>query len=248
MKLLRYLACFLAIDARGVNQGPIDTGLFYDEYLKAVITILEKDEDLREKMEAGDLSHLKISELTDFDEINELAQHLRDELDDLKRTEVERIRKLLKAQSRLNQGKKVNVEALVNDVAGHIDPENVENFSLKDLNRLIKSVAADMGNFDAKRHQQFKEYEMHKAMEREDKLEQMNAYEKAEFEKEEKKRIQRHMENAKIPHPTSMATGLSMPMSSRPFSSPNWTESGIQRIPTRTCVRWKRNGLICASM
>merc|ERR1711935_967909 len=134
MKLLRYLACFLAIDARGVNQGPIDTGLFYDEYLKAVITILEKDEDFREKMEAGDLSHLKISELTDFD--------------DLKRTEVERIRKLLKAQSRLNQGKKVNVEALVNDVAGHIDPENVENFSLKDLNRLIKSVAADMGNFD----------------------------------------------------------------------------------------------------
>ena len=91
----------------------------------------------------------------------------------------------------------------MNDVAGHIDPENVENFSLKDLNRLIKSVAADMGNFDAKRHQQFKEYEMHKAMEREDKLEQMNAYEKAEFEKEEKKRIQRHMENAKIPHPVS---------------------------------------------
>lgn len=96
MKLLKYLACFLAIDARGVNQGPIDTGLFYDEYLQAVIKILEKDEDLREKMESGDLSHLKISELTDFDEINELAQHLRDELDDLKRTEVERIRKLLK--------------------------------------------------------------------------------------------------------------------------------------------------------
>ena len=62
----------------------------------AVIKILEKDEALRAKMEEGDLSHLKISELTDFDEINELAQHLRDELDDLKRSEVERIRKLLK--------------------------------------------------------------------------------------------------------------------------------------------------------
>ena len=97
----------------------------------------------------------------------------------------------------------MNVEALVNDVAGHIDPENVENFSLKDLNRLIKSVASDMGNFDAKRHQQFKEYEMHKAMEREDKMEQMNEYEKAEFEKAEKERIKRHMEHAKIPHPVS---------------------------------------------
>ena len=62
----------------------------------AVIKILEKDEALRAKMEEGDLSHLKISELTDFEEINELAQHLRDELDDLKRSEVERIRKLLK--------------------------------------------------------------------------------------------------------------------------------------------------------
>ena len=67
----------------------------------AVIKILEKDEALRAKMEEGDLSHLKISELTDFDEINELAQHLRDELDDLKRSEVERIRKLLKGILRL---------------------------------------------------------------------------------------------------------------------------------------------------
>ena len=136
-------------------------------------------------MEEGDLSHLKISELTDFEEINELAQHLRDELDDLKRSEVERIRKLLKgilrfmtsqrpffclqvclpvllAQNKLNEGKKVNIEALVNDVAGHIDPENIENFGLKDLNRLITSVASDMKDFDEKRHKKFKEYEMHK--------------------------------------------------------------------------------------
>ena len=49
-------------------------------------------------MEMGDLNHLKINELTDFEEINELAQHLRDELDELKRSEVERIRKLLKGK------------------------------------------------------------------------------------------------------------------------------------------------------
>ena len=49
-------------------------------------------------MEMGDLNHLKINELTDIEEINELAQHLRDELDELKRSEVERIRKLLKGK------------------------------------------------------------------------------------------------------------------------------------------------------
>ena len=68
------------------------------------------------------------------------------------------------AQNKLSEGKKVNIEALVNDVAGHIDPENIENFSLKDLNRLISSVASDMKDFDEKRHKKFKEYEMHKVL------------------------------------------------------------------------------------
>lgn len=201
MKLFKYLMSWSLIAARGVNQAPIDTGLFYDEYLQAVIKILEKDDDLRLKMEMGDLNHLKINELTDIEEINELAQHLRDELDELKRSEVERIRKLLKAQNKLNEGKKVNIKALIDDVTGHFDPENIENFSMKDLNRLIKTVAHDMENFDEKRHQKFKEYEMHKAIEREEKMAEMNEYEKAQFEAEEKMKRKRHMEHAKIPHP-----------------------------------------------
>ena len=107
------------------------------------------------------------------------------------------------AQNKLNEGKKVNIKALIDDVTGHFDPENIENFSMKDLNRLIKTVAHDMENFDEKRHQKFKEYEMHKAIEREEKMAEMNEYEKAQFEAEEKMKRKRHMEHAKIPHPVS---------------------------------------------
>ena len=192
MKLLRTL--YAALLASWAHAGPrgnvpalIDTGLFYDEYLQAVIKILEKDDNLRLKMEEGDLSHLKIGSLTEFDEINELAQHLRDELDDLKRSEVERLRKLLKAQNKLNAGKKVNVAQLVEEVTGHIDASKAD-FGLKDLNRLITRVAHDMENFDEKRHIKFKEYEMHKVLEREEKMKDMNDYEKKQFEEDEKKK------------------------------------------------------------
>ena len=82
---------------------------------------MEKDEGLQLKMEEAEIldpshSHLKLGALQEFDEINEIAQHLRDELDDLKRNEVERIRKLLKAENKMNQGKKINFEVLINDV------------------------------------------------------------------------------------------------------------------------------------
>ena len=40
-------------------------------------------------------------------------------------------------------------------------------------------------------------------MEREEKMEGMNEYEKAEFEKEEKAKRKRHNDHAKIPHPVS---------------------------------------------
>ena len=61
-------------------------------------------------------THLKLGALQDFEEIHEIAEHLKDELDELKRNEVDRIRKLLKAENKLQQGKMVNFERLVNDI------------------------------------------------------------------------------------------------------------------------------------
>ena len=70
-------------------------GLFYDAYLQEVIKVLEKDDEFRKKMENVNFEDVKIA--TFSKELNNVAKHVRDELDNLKRKEVDRIRKLLKA-------------------------------------------------------------------------------------------------------------------------------------------------------
>merc|ERR1712141_939043 len=130
---------------------PIDTGLFYDHYLQEVIKILEKDEEFRKKM--ADVN---------FEEDN-VAKHVRDELDNLKRKEIERIRKLLKAKAQMAEGKKINHKQLIEEMAGHLDHFNAQSFQAKDLERLITQATKDLKDYDEKRHGDFKEYEMQKA-------------------------------------------------------------------------------------
>ena len=69
-------------------------GLFYDAYLKEVIAVLEKDEEFRNKMANVNFEDVKVA--TFSKELNTVAKHVRDELDTLKRKEIDRIRKLLK--------------------------------------------------------------------------------------------------------------------------------------------------------
>ena len=69
-------------------------GLFYDQYLQEVIKALEKDEDFRKKMADVNFEEVKVA--TFSKELNNVAKHVRDELDNLKRKEIGRIRELLK--------------------------------------------------------------------------------------------------------------------------------------------------------
>ena len=74
----------------------IISGLFYDAYLKEVIAVLEKDEEFRNKMANVNFEDVKVA--TFSKELNTVAKHVRDELDTLKRKEIDRIRKLLKGK------------------------------------------------------------------------------------------------------------------------------------------------------
>lgn len=78
-----------------MHKMNIYSGLFYDAYLQEVIKVLEKDDEFRKKMENVNFEDVKIA--TFSKELNNVAKHVRDELDNLKRKEVDRIRKLLKA-------------------------------------------------------------------------------------------------------------------------------------------------------
>ena len=74
------------------------SGLFYDAYLQEVIKTLEKDPEFRKKMENVNFEDVKIA--TFSKELNSVAQHVRDELDLIKKREIERIRKLLKGMNK----------------------------------------------------------------------------------------------------------------------------------------------------
>lgn len=56
--------------------------------------MLEEDPDFREKMANVNFEEVKVA--TFSKELNNVAKHVRDKLDDIKRKEIDRIRKLLK--------------------------------------------------------------------------------------------------------------------------------------------------------
>merc|ERR1711990_820447 len=212
MKILLWAALTVLIDARSVvkeseKEGPpvdepIDTGLFYDQYLQEVIKILEKDEDFRKKMADVNFEEVKVA--TFSRELNNVAKHVRDELDTLKRKEIDRIRKLLKAKAQMAEGKKINHKQLIEEMAGHLDHFNAQSFQAKDLERLITQATKDLKDYDEKRHGDFKEYEMQKALKEEMKMAKMNELEKKAYEEEITKKKKAHKRQAQnLPHPFS---------------------------------------------
>ncbi|CAG5098882.1 Oidioi.mRNA.OKI2018_I69.XSR.g16058.t1.cds [Oikopleura dioica] len=200
------LAFSRSVPVEEPQQGPavgeaIDTGLFYDSYLQEVIKTLDKDPAFREKMQNVNLDEVKIA--TFSKELNNVAKHVRDELDVLKRKEVDRIRKLLKMKATMEKGKQVNQRAIVEAAAGHFDHFNPESFSPKDLEKLIGTATADLQNYDEKRHKEFIEYEIQKQLDLEEKMAKMDEAQKAALLEEQKQKRKRHNDHQKIPHPGS---------------------------------------------
>ncbi|XP_050425488.1 nucleobindin-2-like [Adelges cooleyi] len=150
-----------------------DLGIEYNRYLREVVEALEKDEDFKKKLETADEADIRTGKIAD--ELDYVHHHIRSKLDELKRQELMRLRSLTKN----------GYSDMVNE-PGHVDHQNPHSFEKKDLLKLIKQVAQDLEEADEKRKQMFKEYEMQKHFEREQKLKQMTDAEREKFLIEEK--------------------------------------------------------------
>ncbi|MED6261210.1 Nucleobindin-1, partial [Ataeniobius toweri] len=92
------------INRNGGDQEPkqeaqeenMDTGLYYDRYLREVIEVLETDPHFREKLQTANTEDIKNGRLSK--ELDLVSHHVRTRLDELKRQEVSRLRMLLKAK------------------------------------------------------------------------------------------------------------------------------------------------------
>merc|ERR1712173_127784 len=92
---------------------------------------------------------------------------LKEDLNNVKRKEVERIRRLVRARGQIEKGYKVPAKQLeLNDIATHMDHADPNYFTDIDIERLIASASQNLQDTDTYRHERFKEYAMRKALEK----------------------------------------------------------------------------------
>ncbi|NWX12922.1 NUCB2 protein, partial [Aegotheles bennettii] len=116
-----------------------DTGLYYDEYLRQVIDVLETDKHFREKLQTADIEEIKSGKLSR--ELDLVSHHVRTRLDELKRQEVARLRMLIKAKMDSVQDTGIDHQALLKQFE-HLNHQNPDTFEPKDLDMLIKAASA----------------------------------------------------------------------------------------------------------
>ncbi|XP_019407565.1 PREDICTED: nucleobindin-2 isoform X1 [Crocodylus porosus] len=177
-----------------------DTGLYYDEYLRQVIDVLETDKHFREKLQTADIEEIKNGKLSK--ELDLVSHHVRTRLDELKRQEVARLRMLIKAKMDSIQDTGIDHQALLKQFE-HLNHQNPDTFEPKDLDMLIKAATSDLENYDKTRHEEFKKYEMMKEHERREYLKTLNEEKRREEESKYEEQKKKHGDHPKINHPGS---------------------------------------------
>ncbi|KAK7602514.1 hypothetical protein V9T40_008103 [Parthenolecanium corni] len=168
-----------------------ELGIEYTRYLQEVIDTLEKDESFKKKLESAAESDIKTAKIAE--ELDYVNHHVRSKLDELKRTELKRLRELAKQAYDNEHDFHLNPP-------GHLDHENPDTFEIKDLKKLIHQVAQDLEETDKKRKQMFKQYEMQKHFEREASLVNMTEEEKKKYLHEEEEAKKKEEEAKKRVH------------------------------------------------
>lgn len=182
----------------------MDTGLYYDRYLREVIEVLETDPHFREKLQTANTEDIKNGRLSK--ELDLVSHHVRTRLDELKRQEVSRLRMLLKAKldSTNTQSLQMDHASLLKQFE-HLDPHNQNTFEAKDLELLISTATKDLENYDAERHEEFKRYEMLKEHERREYLKGLDQEKREKEEKRMQELKEKHRQHPKVNAPGSVA-------------------------------------------
>ncbi|XP_023654142.1 nucleobindin-1 isoform X1 [Paramormyrops kingsleyae] len=186
------------------KREDVDTGLYYDRYLREVIEVLETDPHFREKLQTANTEDIKNGRLSK--ELDLVGHHVRTRLDELKRQEVSRLRMLLKAKmdSASMHNLQVDHTTLLKQFE-HLDPHNQNTFEAKDLELLIATATKDLENYDAERHEEFKRYEMLKEHERRQYLKGLDQEKREQEERRLQELQEKHRQHPKINAPGSVA-------------------------------------------
>lgn len=185
------------------NETGLEDYMEYHRYLKEVVDTLESDPQFREKLEKAKESDIRSGKIAH--ELEFVSHKVRSRLDELKRYELERLRHLATKQYEIENGLNTSqgkVGALHADKQ-HLDHVNPHTFEIEDLKKLIAKSTQDLAEADKKRREEFKEYEMQKEFEKQEKLKSLDESHRAELEKQLQKQEEQHKKHAPLHHPGS---------------------------------------------
>nr|CAD7439274.1 unnamed protein product [Timema bartmani] len=170
----------------------------YNRYLKEVVTALESDPEFRAKLEKAEEVDIRTGKIAQ--ELEYVNHQVRTKLDELKRQELERLRHLASKEFEIRNGLdrehlKIGPE--------HLDHANPHTFEIEDLRKLIAKTTADLAEADKKRREEFKEYEMQKEYEKQQRLQELDEENKKKLEEEYKSQEVKHKKHVPLHHPGS---------------------------------------------
>ncbi|KAL8572788.1 hypothetical protein ACOMHN_024964 [Nucella lapillus] len=182
------------------NAGAEDkgTGLEYDRYLKQVVDVLESDDEFRKQLESANISDIKSGAIAMHLQL--VNRTIRTKLDEIKRMEIQRLQQLARLKTRMaGEGKR---QARM-ELPDHLDVRNPHSFEIRDLENLILKTTRDLEEVDGQRRKEFKEYEIEKEYEYQDKLKNLPEGERQKTEEQHQQLQEKHKEHEKIQHPGS---------------------------------------------
>uniref|UniRef100_T1GGX7 NUCB1-like N-terminal domain-containing protein n=1 Tax=Megaselia scalaris TaxID=36166 RepID=T1GGX7_MEGSC len=166
--------------------------LEYERYLKEVVEALESDPDFRKKLENAPEADIRSGKIAQ--ELEYVGHNVRSKLDEIKRNEIDRLRKLVKKES---------FEGCSNGPS--FGSHQQHTFEIDDLHKLIKKTSSDLAEADKKRRDEFKQYELQKEFEKNALEKEMDEESKKRYEEELKQKKEKHNKHDKLHHPGNKA-------------------------------------------
>ncbi|XP_043475598.1 nucleobindin-2 isoform X2 [Leptopilina heterotoma] len=166
--------------------------LEYQRYAREVIEVLETDPHFMKVLNSSSDEYIKSGDIAH--ELDYVNHHVRNRLDEIKRSEVQRLRRSIsevKARDEEQNG------------VGHFDHKNPHTFEREDLKKLIYQLHNDLEEYDKERKERFKEYEMEKKYEQEQKMKGMNEEDRKKYETEIHDNEEKHKKHDPLHHPGS---------------------------------------------
>ncbi|XP_074661012.1 nucleobindin-2-like isoform X6 [Tubulanus polymorphus] len=184
------------------KEGTADDvmGIEYERYLQEVFSALETDENFKSKVTAENFEKGDIAQHLEF-----VSHEVRTKLDEIKRTEINRLREIAKYQLQLVKANGTELNKMRYPMLEHLDLKNPHSFEMKDLEKLVKQATADLEKYDEERAGKFKDYEMQKEHERRKKLKTMDEEHRKKAEAEYQESKKKHHQHEKVHEPGSRA-------------------------------------------